>query len=76
MNRNQQKRFVKDLSSSITKSICDLIAAGKIPGNWDGHELRCYLALRHEQSAVMTQIRSNPHRKRARDYRNTVLMLP
>jgi hypothetical protein len=48
-----------------------------MPEEWDGHELRRYIADKFEE-AVLTVGRSGPygreHRKRFSKYRNTVLV--
>ncbi len=74
MTRRDQKKFVRDLSKSIATSISEQIDRDQIPENWDGHELRCLLAYRHEESAKMTSIRKDPRSKRARDFKNTIIV--
>lgn len=74
MNRREQKAFVKGISASITAEACRKITEGKIPLEWDGHELRAYLANRHAQSAAMSSILRDPRSKRAREFRNTCLV--
>lgn len=76
MTRSQQKNFVRDLSRTISEHICAAIDAGKVPEEWDGHELRCWLAEQHAESAAMTCIRNSPRQKRARAYRNHLLITP
>lgn len=73
MNRQQQRRFVRELSRNIASSVCQQIDNGKIPLHWDGHEFRCLLAERHEQSAMMSLLRQYPRCSRARDYKNIVI---
>jgi hypothetical protein len=68
----QQRNFVKDLTASIRDSVVNAISAGNVPAEWDGHELRCYLADRFEQDAKMSAIRKEPRSRRAREYRNTI----
>lgn len=74
MTRTQQKAFIRDLSRSITREITTQISTGKIPPNWDGHELRVLLSERHAMSASMSVIAKNGRTSRARNYRNTVLV--
>lgn len=74
MTRTQQVKFVRDLSKSIADSIIKQINTGKIPENWDGHELRVLLEEHHSQSAGMSAIRRDGRSKLAMSYRNTVLV--
>jgi hypothetical protein len=74
MTGPEQLAFVRDLSAEIVKRFAEHVDAGKIPENWDGHEIRCWLADRHALSAATTAIRRNPRQKRARDYRNEVII--
>lgn len=61
MTRAEQRRFVKELASNVTAEVIGQIDSGKLPENWDGHELRellainfdlCRSILMHEQSGV------------------------
>ena len=72
MTREDQKKFVRELSLVVVEEICVLIERGKIPEGWDGHELRCLLSERHADSATMTVIMGEPRRRRARGYREIV----
>jgi hypothetical protein len=74
MSKFEQTKFVTDLSGVISRQIIQSINDGKIPEDWDGYELRCLLADKHEQSAKMTTVRRNPRSRAARDYKNTVLV--
>jgi hypothetical protein len=74
MTRTGQKKFVRGLSNSIAKHICALIDAGKIPESWDGHELRVLLGYEHDKSAKVTLVAREPRSKRARDFRNTIIV--
>lgn len=60
--------FIRDLTSNVVKSI--LAKVPEMPAEWDGHELREYLAdeFARNRSALMREPRS----RRLRDYRNTV----
>ena len=70
MTKTEQKQFVRGLSKSIADELCQHIKDGKVPDYFDGHELRAWLADRHEASAAMTSIRREPRKKRAKDYKN------
>ena len=74
MTRTQQKKFVKELATRVANEIREQILSGKIPEEWDGHELRCLLADRFNASADMSVIKAEPRQRRARNYRNTVLV--
>ncbi len=74
MTEAQQKRFVRSLSKEIADTICRSIDQGAIPQEWDGHELRSLLASRHGESAVMSVIKKEPRSRRAREFRNTVII--
>jgi hypothetical protein len=72
MNKTQQKKFVRDLSTSIVQECLGKIRDGQVPENWDGHELRCWLADKFEDAASMSIIRKEPRSKAAKEYRNTI----
>ena len=72
MTRAEQKNFVRGLSKSVAENIVSQICEGKIPEDWDGHELRCLLAYRHEQSAAMTVTAKNKRGKRWEEFQNTI----
>lgn len=74
MTKQQQIEFVRELSDSIQKGIVALIESGKIPEQWDGHELRMLLEHRHKQSADMSLIRKEARRKRAQEFWNTIII--
>lgn len=74
MNKLQKIKFVRDLSKSATDAIVDQIKDGKIPDNWDGHELRALLGELHAQSAGMSTICRDGRSKRSMAYRNTVIV--
>jgi len=54
--------------------ICDKIDNGLIPENWDGHELRALLCMKHKESAEMSVINREHRSRRARSFRNEVLV--
>ena len=71
MNRREKKRFVRDLMGSVQKQVLRQITDGKIPDEWDGHELRKLLAdnFHHEVSSTM-----RTDRKRIKAYLHTVIV--
>ena len=75
MNRREQGRFVNELGARIVSEMVARIKAGDVPAEWDGHELRRWLADRAEQSASGTDCyhARGRARRRERDYENEVL---
>ena len=43
MNRQDQIEFVTDFINSVESLVCDRIAKGKIPENWNLTQLRLYV---------------------------------
>jgi hypothetical protein len=70
ITKARQKLFVKELTENICRDVMQLIDAGDVPENWDGHELRCWLADRFEGAAAMSLIRRESHRARAKSFKN------
>ncbi len=69
MSKEDAARFVAELVGSVQGSILGLIERGKLPEEWDGHELRQLLAdwfANQVGRHVMTG-------KRLRAYKNDVL---
>lgn len=72
MNRKEQRKFVRDLSSTLTEFVDLAIRSQEIPEEWDGHELRAYMAELFNRAADVSVIRTASRNQRARDYRNTL----
>ena len=70
MSPKEQHEFIRELCDNVR----DSLLKRQYPEDWDGHELRVLIAERFEQSAQMSLIKREPQRKRARDYRNEVLV--
>ena len=51
MTRDEQKQFLRDLTRSILASLEADINAGHIPEEWDGIELRWWLANKAQEQA-------------------------
>jgi hypothetical protein len=71
MKRSEQKQFVKDLAKTakdVAKKIIENIDNGKIPADWDGHELRQLLA--DNFTSMVLAIKMD--RKQRREYNNIV----
>jgi hypothetical protein len=69
MNKRAQIIFVNDLMETIKLDIKDRINADKIPEDWDGHELRRYIAYCSNKA-----ITSDMSKKRLHDFNNTILI--
>ena len=68
MKKKEKRFFIRQLSATIVKDALSKVE--KMPENWDGHELRLYLADCFK-AAVMSDCMKG---KRLKDYRNTVLI--
>lgn len=68
MNKEEKKKFVIDLTKAVQDRIVVLIDEGKIPEQWDGHELRKLLAdhFAYEMSALIVG-------KRLKDYKKVLI---
>ena len=69
MNAIQQKRFVKGLINNVEIEIIANIDAGKTPDNWDGVELRWYIAEKFADCVF-----GDFSKRRKAEYKNTVLV--
>jgi hypothetical protein len=69
MNKDNQKEFVCSLTKTILTDINESIESDSIPENWDGHELRRYLAYKFK-SAVIGDMSKN----RIKGFNNTILI--
>jgi hypothetical protein len=64
MNAREKRRFVNELIGSVRTTILKRVAA--MPEEWDGHELRRYIA---DQFLIQT---TPLDRRREHAYRNTI----
>lgn len=64
MKISRQKRFVRELFASVQKDILDRVY--DMPSDWDGIELRQYIADRFARETVKME------GARLRNYKNTV----
>lgn len=71
MNQEQKIAFIQNLTSSIAVELIKKVQDGRIPENWDGHELRELLAEKFlaERGDILKVQRS----ARYKAYRNAVL---
>lgn len=70
MQKEDQIKFIKNLTLSVADNIVSEIEGGKIPENWDGIELRELLSEKFERETRCFNRKS----KRYKDYKNTVLI--
>lgn len=70
MNQDEKIEFVKELSKNVTDDIVSAILHDFVPDDWDGIELRWYLAERFSQ-VVFKGTGSNARKHR---YNNAVLV--
>lgn len=76
MKPKVQIALARDLSKTVADQFAAAVAVGAVPEEWDGHEIRVWLAEKHAESASMSMVSSEPRSKRARAYRNHVLTTP
>jgi hypothetical protein len=69
LNRSEQKKFVRDLSKAIAANVVQSIEEGKIPADWDGHELRLLLAYKTVDDAKISELKTNPKSGRAKRFK-------
>jgi hypothetical protein len=67
MTKADKRRFIRSLVDSIRREA--LAKVDLMPEDWDGHELRQYLA---DKFAFETTRMLRENRRRWRNYRNTV----
>lgn len=74
MNMREKRKFVRDLIKSIQASIEERLV--DTPDDWDGVELRQYIADTFSDRAGAMSFQSGTlrDRKRLNEYRNTVLV--
>ncbi len=65
-SRGGKQRFIEDLGTSVLSQI--LGSLGRVPDEWDGHELRQWLADKFSNEA------SDMPRPRMRDYENAAIV--
>ena len=70
MDKQTQINFVIDLAANITRDMVKNIEAGKTPEDWDGIELRWWMA----ECFGRCVLGGTSTKSRKRDYDNTVLV--
>lgn len=61
MNQMEQIGFLNELTSAVVARLTERVLAGRVPTDWDGHELRCLL--RHAFSFEAARTRPEQHRR-------------
>lgn len=74
MTRDEQKVFIAGLMDSVKRSMFQGIERGAVPEDWDGHELRQWLADRFEQSADMSSQMKNKRGGRRKEYERVIIV--
>ena len=74
MTRNEKKKFIRDLAKTTIKTA--LANVSRMPDEWDGHELRAYLAEKFADNVITvgrTGHYGKTYRARTKAYNNDVL---
>ena len=69
MNKPEKRRFIRDLIANVQKDV--LAKVDLMPAEWDGVELREYVAHKFQESTLFAHRPDMRHR--ASDYRNEVI---
>lgn len=73
MTKREKTKFIRDLIAAVQKDIVKKV--GEMPEEWDGHELRRYVADKFEESSMTIKRKGDPEmRRRRRRYENEVLV--
>jgi hypothetical protein len=70
MTKREKIKFVRDLMGSIQKLVISKVDA--MPEEWDGHQLRQYIADKTAEQAQSLYLRND--RKALKSYKNEVLV--
>lgn len=72
MTQEQQKQFIDGLTAAVVEDLKQKVDQGKIPDNWDGHELRVLIAQKFDYEITNSmRDKRNPRRK---ECENTILV--
>jgi len=69
MTKRDQRRFVRELVMNVRRDLLKQVAL--FPAEWDGHEIRQFIADTFQASSYT--LKRMP--RRLRDYRNAVLIM-
>jgi len=70
MTKAEKKLFIKNFTKTFVDEFISKI--DKVPEDWDGIEIRTWLADTVSDEARRWEIKQNPKGKRARKYRNDI----
>ncbi len=76
MTQKEQVEFVFDMSGCIQDEVIRLIHSGRVPDDFDGHELRVLLSDKFKDAARMSLLRQHPHGSRNKSYKNWAATTP
>jgi hypothetical protein len=74
MDKRQKQKFIRDLIGGVQELV--LMKVDQMPDDWDGHELRRYIADKFEDSAMTVGRKGQhgkPYARRYREYKNEVI---
>lgn len=76
MTKHDQKQFLSDLIIRLLAGMVEDIDAGKVPAEWDGIELRCWLFTRVQDKALshVTSPCLDRRTKRGKAFLNTLIV--
>lgn len=72
MTKQEQIKFVNGLIMTVGSKIVEKIEQGAVPENWDGFELRWYIA--DQMSNVVWGDMKNKRSKRYKEYHNDTIV--
>jgi hypothetical protein len=72
MTEQEKKAFLCELTSNVLQEV--LAKVPNMPAEWDGHELRAYLAEKFAISAMTVGSKRPEWRKRTKEFRNEMLV--
>ena len=72
MTRDDQIRFIGEMCDGIKRDLESAVEQGRVPLEWDGHELRALLKEKFADAADISQIVTSPRSARARDFWSTI----
>lgn len=72
MTQTQKKEFVRELFHSVRSDID--MKLPRVPEEWDGHELRVWIAEYFERAARMSCIAGDKRGSRRKAYDNAVIV--
>lgn len=68
MKPSDKKKFARNLTASVRDQFLAAVKSGEVPENWDGHEIRQWLADKFAAEVFRDVMKG----RRLRDYKNTI----